>query len=462
MKLKKWVFLLFTILLLIIAGLYTKQAHFYGTHFYPKTVINDVPIGNMTLPEATKRLDETHADDIFSINNGEETWQEINSRQLGLEHDIKPSLEKKLNKQKKFLWLIQRFFKTDVEITDFNLDEEKFNRTTDGLKEALAVLNQDQTAPQDATIIEKDGKLIIQPEVIGETYDLEKVVAEIKTSLSNNKTSINIEKMLVQPKIKSDDSSLKKALEEGEKLTKEPVVYQINGKDIEIPKATIVSWISFNNEEEKVTLDYEKVYGYVQELGAQYDTSVNPTTFKSTKRGEVSVPAGSLSWTIQTDAETNALIEDILKGKGVKRSPIVNGSASASSSLVGQTYVEVDLQNQHMYFYKDGELFLDTAVITGKPTTKTPPGVNYLWKKERDSVLKGTNDDGSKYAEPVSYWMPIDWTGVGLHDSPWQPADAYGGNSWESIGSHGCVNTPPAVAEKLYNNIEVGTPVIVF
>lgn len=28
------------------------------------------------------------------------------------------------------------------------------------------------------------------------------------------------------------------------------------------------------------------------------------------------------------------------------------------------------------------------------------------------------------------YWMPVDWTGVGIHDSDWQPA--YGGDLWKT------------------------------
>jgi lipoprotein-anchoring transpeptidase ErfK/SrfK len=55
--------------------------------------------------------------------------------------------------------------------------------------------------------------------------------------------------------------------------------------------------------------------------------------------------------------------------------------------------------------------------------------------------------------------MPIDWTGVGSHDSNWQPA--YGGELWKTVGSHGCVNTPPGVMAELFDMVEVGTPVIV-
>ena len=168
----------------------------------------------------------------------------------------------------------------------------------------------------------------------------------------------------------------------------------------------------------------------------------------------MTVPAGTLSWTIQTDAETEALIEALKAGEDFTRTPIAQGSTDAGSPLFGNTYIEVDLKNQHMWYYKDGQLVLETAIISGKPATPTPTGVFYVWNKEEDATLTGED-----YASPVDYWMPIDWTGVGIHDSDWKTE--YGGDLWKTRGSHGCINTPPGVMKELYSKAEVGTPVIV-
>ena len=154
------------------------------------------------------------------------------------------------------------------------------------------------------------------------------------------------------------------------------------------------------------------------------------------------------------------LTKQILEGKDFTRSPIVTGATTADKPLIDKTYIEVDLQNQHMWYYKDGKVALETDIVSGKPSSPTPPGVNYVWSKETNKTLKGKNDDGTDYASPVKYWMPIDWTGVGLHDSDWQPE--YGGELWKTRGSHGCVNTPPDVMSRLFDMVEVGTPVLVF
>lgn len=108
-----------------------------------------------------------------------------------------------------------------------------------------------------------------------------------------------------------------------------------------------------------------------------------------------------------------------------------------------------------MWYYREGALVLETDVVTGKPATPTPAGVFSVWNKERNATLKGED-----YATPVDHWMPIDWNGVGIHDSPWQPA--YGGTLYQTVGSHGCINTPPAVMVQLYEKADLGTPVLVF
>ena len=74
--------------------------------------------------------------------------------------------------------------------------------------------------------------------------------------------------------------------------------------------------------------------------------------------------------------------------------------------------------------------------------------------KERNATLVGEG-----YSSPVKYWMPF-YANVGIHDASWRTT--FGGSEYLNNGSHGCVNTPEANAEKIYNNIEKGVPVVVY
>ena len=82
-------------------------------------------------------------------------------------------------------------------------------------------------------------------------------------------------------------------------------------------------------------------------------------------------------------------------------------------------------------------------------------GVWAIDAKKHDAVLKGEG-----YTQPVTYWMPFNGN-VGIHDADtWR--SQYGGEIYKTSGSHGCVNTPTANAEKIFNTVEIGTPVIVY
>ncbi len=77
--------------------------------------------------------------------------------------------------------------------------------------------------------------------------------------------------------------------------------------------------------------------------------------------------------------------------------PEVRQPAYAYSGLcrdtndIGNTYVEIDLTNQRMVFYKDGQLLADTPVVTGcvRKGHSTPTGCFALDAMRSPAVLKG-------------------------------------------------------------------------
>ena len=50
--------------------------------------------------------------------------------------------------------------------------------------------------------------------------------------------------------------------------------------------------------------------------------------------------------------------------------------------------------------------------------------------------------------------------GIGMHDATWRTT--FGGDIYMENGSHGCVNLPETIAEVLFEQMSVGTPVVVF
>lgn len=455
----KVILAIFLALLVIAGGAYAVRSFHYSDHFLPNTKINETDIANLTVKQANEKLKGAADEQTFDIQDNGQNWQSIKKVDLGLKTDYTKDLEKIKEAQNRWKWGVAYVFAdSDDKLDGIAVDQTQLDSAIKTIETQLNDLNKNRTKTKDATLTKGADGFTITPEVEGNSINVAAVVADIKKSVSSNKDNLELTDYTEKPKVTANDTNLQDELNALNKVAQVQANYSINGTDFQIPTETIMDWLEYKDG--KVTLNKEKVTNYVTDLGKQYNTSSNPTTFKSTRRGDVTVPDGTLSWTIQTDQEVAALTEQLMKGEDFTRSPIVQGSATADKPLVGNTYIEVDLENQHMWYYKDGTVALETDIVSGKPKTPTPAGVFYVWDKARDETLRGKNDDGTKYASPVDYWMPIDWTGVGIHDSDWQPA--YGGDLWKTRGSHGCINTPPDVMAKLYNMVETGTPVLVF
>jgi lipoprotein-anchoring transpeptidase ErfK/SrfK len=123
---------------------------------------------------------------------------------------------------------------------------------------------------------------------------------------------------------------------------------------------------------------------------------------------------------------------------------------------IGDTYIEVDLTEQKLYYYVEGEIALETDVVTGNLAKKygTPEGINFVYNKQRNRTLRGPG-----YSSFVKYWMPVKG-GIGLHDASWR--SKFGGEIYKTNGSHGCINMSTQVAARLYDMVELGTPVVMF
>ncbi|MBO6039759.1 MAG: L,D-transpeptidase [Oscillospiraceae bacterium] len=123
---------------------------------------------------------------------------------------------------------------------------------------------------------------------------------------------------------------------------------------------------------------------------------------------------------------------------------------------VGDTFIEISLDNQYMWCYKNGQVLVETPIVTGNLARRddTRRGCFRIYGKVRDTVLRGPT-----WNDHVEYWMPFDG-GIGLHDSSWR--DEYGEDIYMDDGSHGCINTPLEAMKTIYENYSKGDFVIVY
>lgn len=112
-------------------------------------------------------------------------------------------------------------------------------------------------------------------------------------------------------------------------------------------------------------------------------------------------------------------------------------------------WIEVDLSDQKLKAWDGDSLYLETLVSTGLPWWPTPQGEFRIWAKVRSTKMEGGS--GKYYYNlpnvPYVMFMQNDnvpgWRGYGLHGTYWH-------NDFGKVHSHGCVNLPTDIAEKLY------------
>lgn len=114
-----------------------------------------------------------------------------------------------------------------------------------------------------------------------------------------------------------------------------------------------------------------------------------------------------------------------------------------------ERWIEVDLSEQKLRAWEGNSLFLETLVSTGLPWWPTPTGEFRIWSKLRATKMEGGSGAFYYYLPNVPYVMFFSndkvpsARGYSLHGTYWH-------HDFGKPHSHGCVNLPTPVAEKLY------------
>ena len=236
--------------------------------------------------------------------------------------------------------------------------------------------------------------------------------------------------------------------------------------------STFGSWLTVNDSYE-VYIDDDAAENYVIAMKQKYDTQYLTRTFRTSTGGTVVFSEGEneYGYRINQPEELKQLFADLRSFKAVEREPVYVSTneygnpyylaRNGVDDLCG-TYVEVNLTRQHLWFYKNGSLIIQSDIVSGRVSDgkETKTGVLPLAFKQQGRTLTGDEAGGSgRYSTWVDYWMPF-FEGQGLHDAPWR--GEFGGNIYLNDGSHGCVNLPSYVARTIFENIDVGTAIIIY
>ena len=355
-------------------------------------------------------------------------------------------------------WGKYRFGKSVNEVnTDalIRYNDEMLGEAVDSLS---CMDKENMREPQDAKISDytSGGYTIIKEDEGTELLE-DKVKEAVAAAVMSLAESVDLEEQgcYVSPSITSEDEALKTACETMNKYVGARITYQFGDKSETLSGDEIHNWLTVNGT--SVRINEGKATEYVKKLAASYDTAYKAKSLKTSYGKTVSITGGSYGYKINQAKEAATLVSLIKNGEQTSREPEYSQKgASRTGNDYGNTYVEINLTAQHLYFYVKGKLVVQSDFVSGNAAKgwSTPAGAYSITYKQRNATLKGQG-----YATPVSYWMPFNG-GIGLHDANWRKT--FGGTIYKTNGSHGCVNLPPAVAKTIYENISAGDPVLCY
>lgn len=439
-----------------LAAIYLILACFFCNHFYIGSKLNGISLSGKTVEAVNEEMVNKVQNYKLKLEERDGKTEEINSEKLNLNFEGKDEIQKMKDKQPGLTWLFNIFSnkKTYVD-TLISYNDSELDKACDNLS---CFKKENIIEPKNASFeFSTEGYKVID-EVNGCKVDKVLLKDSVVRSIEGMQETLNLEdnNCYVVPKYRAGDNKVNEAKDELDKYSKTKINYTAGGKNLVLDGNTIQKWLTVNDEME-VTFDSSKVSGFLKTLSSKFNTIGINRKFRTTGGSEITVEGGDYGFKVDKEKEKESIINTIKTGDTVEREPIYSQKAlTHDGNEIGNTYVEVSIGGQHLWFYKNGQLITDGAVVTGNTSAGngTPAGVYFLLYKEKDTVLIGDN-----YATPVSYWMPFNG-GIGMHDASWR--GSFGGSIYSYNGSHGCVNCPYSLAQKIYNNIDSGTPVICY
>ena len=446
------IFVVFGVLLLAVIGGYMAGVMYFQDHFLFGTTFLDRNVSLRDLDTVGQIMDEeTRAPTLTFIER--DGWAE--TVRLSDEPDGGWVTE-----DEAWAWFASLFHYTDL-TPEVHTDYDE-SMIPDAVASLSLAQEENITRPEDAYLLSVDGVYVLVPSVEGNEPDLDKLTDLVRSALASGVDTIDLEAedCYIAPTVTTDDRALNLELSMYQAIAYQTIVIDLGSGTSTLSPDDILALHDYDDDE-GLQLNEERMREYVAALKEQYDTYERERLFVNHNGETITVGTGAdtYGYRMDVDGTVELLAETIAAKESTTINPVWTNEGTTGTipgSDIGDTYIEVSIDEQHLWAFYNGILVLDTDVVTGNLNGHaTPRGVFRILYKTRNATLVGTG-----YSSFVNYWMPLTSDGVGLHDATWR--SYFGGSIYNGNGSHGCVNMPLWAAQEVYETFDSGTCVVIW
>ncbi len=459
------------LIICLLLGLgYLGLSVYYENGFSFQTYINGIYCTGKSVEAVNQELNDAFEYNGLTVVTKQGTFS-IDTEKIEYSYDYREPLNHYLKQQNPYLW-IENLFGNQEKYSMLPSVSYNENMLEEILEKEIAA----QKLPASHHIILRSGKNGFElQDTKQDILDKTKMKEVVKKALADGRDTIDIEKegcYYNQP-YTAEEEKLLVFYKQAEQYQSRKVVYHFGEETEKLDAGDLAQTLTcfsyfqtgkkelpesfpegFLSQDGTLSVEKEAVDALLDDCFEPYNTYRNHT-FTTHDGRTLKIKGGTYGNQINVKREKEELLA-FLQSEETEydREPLYSKEVPLKGKDdIGDTYIEVDIGNQKMFYYRNGELYLETDVVTGK-NNATREEVCYVYGKQKNRILRGPG-----YASPVKYWMPVSG-GIGIHDSSWR--SEYGGDIYIRNGSHGCVNTPLEIAEKMYEVVEIGTPCIMY
>lgn len=459
---KSFVGLLFLIIIVLLMVGYLAFGLYYRHGFSYGTWINEIYCTGKTVTEVNEELINSTTIHDFCLIDEEGSTSIIKASDIGYSIDYKSQLEKYLKKQNPALW-IDNLTNPQSKIIEPQVSFDK--ELLENAIKQTSVIKKETAKSKEVSIYIKDNGYALY-NGMNHVLNMDALMAHIQKTITEGSFEINLSESNCYEDLELDDE-MKQTLELFEKINDFQtceIIYDMGDAFISLEPAITSDWIMVDENGDclfdtdgSLLFREEGVTEFISSLATQYDTLGITRIFHSTRGDDIEVSGGTYGNQLDQKKEIEYLTQAFKNKVSETHIPTYKNEAwIRGKDDIGSTYIEIDMTEQKMYYYVEGEQLISTDIVTGNTSRRrgTPEGVNFVYNKQKNRILRGED-----YASPVKFWMPVKGN-IGIHDANWRKE--FGGEIYKKNGSHGCINTPTDIMTELYDMVEIGTPVVMF